>query len=291
MARPTWKGTLSFGLVNIAVELHTMETSDRLDLDMLDKRDMGRIGYLKINKTTGETVAQKDIVKGYPVSKNKYVLLTDADIKAANPKASRTLDVIGFVEDGSIDRIYYSRPYLVAPGQGSAKAYRLLYDVLEETGQLALAHIVLHTKEHTAAVYPHDDALILQLLRFDQDLRTAKDFDVELPAKSTAKPAEKQMAEKLVETMATSWDPSKYKDSYRADLMKLIKARAKKGAKESEEPPKPEKDETPVLDLMAALKRSLGEEKGGSSRSASNGRGTARTKRLHRPAAKRAKAS
>lgn len=281
MARPSWKGTLSFGLVNIGVELYTMETSAPLDLDMLDKRDMGRIGYQKINKTTGETVDSKDIVKGYAVSKNKYVLLTEADIKAANPKASRVVDVIGFVEQGSIGRIYYSRPYLIAPGDGSAKAYRLLHDVLEDTGQLALARIVLHTKEHTAVLYPHEDALILQLLRFDQDLRTAKDFDVELPKKGAAKPAEVQMAEKLVETMATTWDPSDYKDAYRDDLMKLIKARAKKGAKESEEPPKTEKDETPVLDLMAALKRSLDKEKGSSSR----------TKRLNRPAAKRAKAS
>lgn len=286
MARPTWKGTLSFGLVNIAVELHAMETADRLDLDMLDKRDMGRIGYQKINKTTGEVVAQKDIVKGYAVAKNKYVILTDADIKAANPKASRTVDVIGFVEDGSIDRIYYSRPYLVAPGQESAKAYRLLHDVLEDTGQLALARIVLHTKEHTAALYPHDGALVLQLLRFDQDLRTAKDLEVDLPQKGTAKPAEVEMAEKLVETMATSWDPSEYKDSYRADLMKLIKARSKKGAKESEEPPKPDRDETPVLDLMAALKRSLNAEKGGS-RTTSASRTGSRTKRLHRPATKR----
>jgi DNA end-binding protein Ku len=170
----------------------------------------------------------------------------------------------------------------VAPAQGSAKAYRLLYDVLEDTGQVALARIVLHTKEHTAALYPHDDALVLQLLRFDQDLRTAKDLDVELPEKGTVKAAEKEMAEKLVETMATTWDPSEYKDNYRDDLMKLIKARAKKGAKESEEPPKPERDETPVLDLMAALKRSLSEEKGGAR---SNGR--TKTKRLHRPASKR----
>lgn len=291
MARPTWKGTLSFGLVNIGVELHTMETSERLDLDLLDKRDMGRIGYQKINKTTGETVEAKDIVKGYAVSKNKYVVLTAEDIKTANPKASRTVDVIGFVDAGTVDRIYYSRPYLVAPDQGSAKAYRLLYDVLEDTGQLALARIVMHTKEHTAVLHPHDGALVLQLLRFDQDLRTAKDLDVELPAKGTAKPAEVQMAEKLVETMATTWDPSDYKDSYRDDLMKLIKARAKKGAKESEEPPKAEKDETPVLDLMAALKRSLEKEKSGGSGGSTNGRTATKTKRLTRPAAKRAKAS
>lgn len=281
MARPTWKGTLSFGLVNIGVELHTMETSERLDLDMLDKRDMARIGYQKINKTTGETVESTDIVKGYAVSKGKYVLLTDADIKAANPKASRTVDVIGFVDAGTIGRIYYSRPYLVAPNEASAKAYRLLHDVLESTGQLALARIVLHTKEHTAVLYPINDGLILQLLRFDQDLRTAKDLDVVLPKKGAAKPAEVQMAEKLVATMKTTWDPSEYKDSYRDDLMKLIKSRAKKGVQESEEPPTAEKDDTPVLDLMAALKRSLGEEKNGSTR----------TKRLHRPAAKRAKAS
>jgi DNA end-binding protein Ku len=291
MARPSWRGTLSFGLVNIGVELHTMETSERLELDMLDKRDMGRIGYQKINKSTGETVQQKDIVKGYAVSKNKYVILSDADFKAANPKATRTVDVIGFVDDKEIDRIYYARPYLVAPAQGSAKAYRLLHDVLERTKQVALARIVLHTKEHTAAIFPLDDALVLQLLRYDRDLKTPKDLEVELPEKSTAKPAEVEMAEKLVETMATKWDPSEFKDSYRDDLMKLIKARAKKGTEESEEPPKPEKDETPVLDLMAALKRSLDKEKNGdkpsSSRTPRSLRAGTRTKRLHRPASKR----
>jgi DNA end-binding protein Ku len=291
MARPSWRGTLSFGLVNIGVELHTMETSERLELDMLDKRDMGRIGYQKINKSTGETVQQKDIVKGYAVSKNKYVILSDADFKAANPKATRTVDVIGFVDDKEIDRIYYARPYLVAPAQGSAKAYRLLHDVLERTKQIALARIVLHTKEHTAAIFPLDDALVLQLLRYDRDLKTPKDLEVELPEKSTAKPAEVEMAEKLVETMATKWDPSEFKDTYRDDLMKLIKSRAKKGTEESEEPPKPEKDETPVLDLMAALKRSLDKEKNGdkasSSRTPRSLRAGTRTKRLHRPASKR----
>jgi DNA end-binding protein Ku len=280
MARPTWKGTLSFGLVNIGVEMYTMETADRLDLDMLDKRDNARIGYQKINKSTGEVVPQKEIVKGYPVSKNKYVILSDADLKAANPKATRMIDVIGFVDSDEIGRIYYSRPYLLGPAQGSGKAYRLLYDVLERTGQVALARIVIHTREHTAALYPHDDAIVLQTLRYDRDLRSAKDVDIELPAKGAVKPAEQEMAEKLVETMHTTWDPSAFQDSYRDDLMKLIKARAKKGTKESEEPPKPEKDEAPVLDLMAALKRSLTVEKGGAGR-------TGKTKRLARTATKR----
>lgn len=286
MARPTWKGTLSFGLVNIGVELHTMETSDSLDLDMLDKRDMGRIGYQKYNKTTGQLVTTKDIVKGYPVAKNRYVILSDDDLKAANPKATRTIDVIGFVGDGDVGRIYYSRPYIVAPGQGSNKAYRLLYDVLEKTGQVALVRIVMHTREHTGALYPHDDALVLQLLRYDRDLRSAKDLGIELPEASAVRPAEYQMAEKLVETMQMEWDPSEFKDNYRDDLLRMINARAKKGAKETPEPPRVEKDETPVLDLMAALKRSLQEEKapkerGGATARASGGSGT-RTKRLSR---------
>jgi len=295
MARPTWKGTLSFGLVNIGVELHTMEQSDHLDLDMLDKRDMGRIGYQKYNKTTGQLVTTKDIVKGYPVAKNKYVILTDEDLKAANPKATRTIDVIGFVESGDIGRIYYSRPYIVAPGQGSAKAYRLLSDVLEKTGQVALVRIVLHTREHTGALYPHDDTLVLQLLRYDRDLRTTKDLDIELPTADSVRPAEYQMAEKLVETMQMQWDPTEFEDTYRDDLLKLINARAKKGAKETSEPPRMEKDETPVLDLMAALKRSLQEEKPAKSRGKSRApsdesttRGGTKTKRLNRSASKRA---
>ncbi|HET8769516.1 MAG TPA: Ku protein [Gemmatimonadaceae bacterium] len=284
MARPTWKGTLGFGLVNIGVELYTMESSTRLDLDMLDKRDMGRIGYQKINKSTGEIVPQKEIVKGYAIAKNRYVILSDEDFKAANPKATRTIEVLGFVDDGSIDRIYYDRPYLVAPVESSAKAYKLLYDVLERTGQIGLAHVVLHTREHTAAIYPHHGALVMQLLRYDDELRKAEDLDIDLPKDVTVKSAEYEMAEKLVETMAAEWKPDEHKDSYHEDLMKLINARAKKGGKETQEPPRTEKDETPVLDLMAALKRSLKEEGDGEREGA--GRDVKRTKRLNRDGAR-----
>jgi DNA end-binding protein Ku len=295
MARPSWKGTLSFGLVNIGVELYTMETSESLNLDMLDKRDMGRIGYQKYNKTTGELVTSKDIVKGYAVAKNKYVVLSDEDLKSANPKATRTIDVIGFVPTDDIGRIYYARPHLVGPSQGSGKAYRLLYDVLEKTEQVALARIVMHTKEHTAALYPHDDALVLQLLRYDRDLRSAKDLDIELPDAGAVRAAEYDMAAKLVETMAMEWDPSQFEDTFRDDLMKMITARARKGTKETLEPPRAEKDETPVLDLMAALKRSLNEEKNekngkdrtragtrAKSRTTATSRDGTRTKRLTR---------
>ncbi len=208
------------------------------------------------------------------------MILSDEDFKAANPKATRTIDVLGFVDDSAIDRIYYDRPYLVAPVESSAKAYKLLHDVMEKTGQIALAHVVLHTREHTAAVYPHHDALVMQLLRYDDELRKPEDLDIELPKTASVKSAEYEMAEKLVETMAAEWKPGEHKDSYHEDLMKLINARAKKGGEETQEPPRAEKDETPVLDLMAALKRSLKEEGDGERGGA--GRDVKRTKRLNR---------
>jgi DNA end-binding protein Ku len=262
MARGIWKGSLGFGLVTIGVELYGAEAPERLDLDMLDRRDMSRIGYLKINKTTGKPVESGDIVKGYEVSSNHYVILTDDDLKSANPKSTQTLDVIGFVAAKDIPLIYYAKPYLIGPTKGSEKAYLLFHDTLAEMARVALAQVVIRTRQYIAAVYPFQGALIAHLLRYDEEVRKPADLGITMPKGlgRALRPSELSMAKKLVEEMEIEWNPSEYRDEYRDDLLKMVKQRAK-GAKPAHEPPAAAK-ETKVIDLMEALRRSVSEQSG-----------------------------
>lgn len=257
MARSVWKGTLGFGLVTIGVELITAESPEHLELDMLDKRDMSRIGYQKINKTTGEVVESKDIVKGYPVSRDKYVILEDADLKAANPKSTQTIDVLGFVDAKEIPPIYYAKPYLISPTKGSGKAYALFCETLAASSQVAVARLVVRTRQYMASVYPLDGALVVQLLRFESEIRFPEDAGVTIPEEEAKaiRPAERQMAKQLIEGMQMEWEPGEWRDEYRDDLLKLVKERAK-GAKASQ-PVAASGDEPRVLDLMEALRRSV----------------------------------
>ena len=267
MARGIWKGTIGFGLVTIGVELFGAEAPERLDLDLLDKRDMSRVGYLKINKTTGKPVEQTDIVKGFAVAANRYVILSDADLKSANPKATQNIDVLGFVAAADIPLIYFAKPYVVGPTKGSEKAYLLLRDTLESMKLVALAQLVLRTRQYVVAVYPFDGALIAQLLRYDEEVRKPSELGISIP-KGLAKavrPQELSMAKKLVEEMTTTWRPDDYQDDYRADLLKLVKRRTK-GAKAAKDAPAAPR-EAKVLDLMEALRRSVSEQ-GGRSRPA-----------------------
>lgn len=176
MARGVWKGAIGFGLVTIGVELYNAEAPERLDLDLLDKRDMARVGYLKINKNTGKPIESKDIVRGYAVSSNNYVILSDEDLKSANPKATQTIDVVGFVAAKDIPLIYYAKPYVAGPTKGSEKAYMLFRDTLEQMDRVALAQIVIRTRQYLVAVYPFQDALIAQLLRYDDEVRKPADL-------------------------------------------------------------------------------------------------------------------
>jgi DNA end-binding protein Ku len=259
MARGLWKGSLSFGLVTIGVELYSAEAPERLDLDMLDKRDMSRIGYLKINKTTGKPVEQKDIVKGYEVSSNRYVILADEELKEANPRATRTIDVIGFLSADEIPMIYFAKPYVVGPTTGSEKAYHLLARTLESMHRVALANLVIRTRQYLTVVYPFDGALVAQALRYDEEVRKPADFGIDASESAkSVRPPELAMAKKLVEGMEVKWKPSEYRDEYRDDLLELIKRRAR-GAKPAHEAA-PKGREPKVLDLMEALRRSVKEQ-------------------------------
>jgi DNA end-binding protein Ku len=261
MPHGIWKGTMGFGLVSIAIELYPAEAPERLDLDLLDRRDNSRIRYKKVNESTGAEVKPENIVKGYAISKDQYVHLTDADLKSANPEATQTVDIIGFVERDDIALIYFDRPYYVAPLKGSEKAYALLREALERTGQVGIAQIVLRTRQYVAAVYPYQEAIVVHELRYHDEIRSFDAVGLK-GAKAPAAPRSQElaMAEQLMKTMAMAWDPTEYTDTYRRDVLKMIKERAKGGARKVKAKPAG-KEEPRVLDLMAALKRSV-ESKG-----------------------------
>ncbi|MEO6711358.1 MAG: Ku protein, partial [Planctomycetota bacterium] len=229
-----------------------------LDLDMLDKRDLSRIGYQKFNKTTGKIVQQSDIVKGMAVAKDRYVILTAEDLKAANPKATQAIEIEGFVEAGAIDLVYFDRVYYVLPLKGSEKAYGLLRDALRESGKIGVAQFVIRTRQYTAAVYPFGEAIVVHALRYHDELRDPAELGTTKLTGNKPQTKEVAMAEQLIETMSMDFKPTGYSDTYRKDLLKLVKTRARSGGKKS--PPLAKDSEAPeprVHDLMEALRESV----------------------------------
>lgn len=263
MARAAWEGAISFGLVNIPVAVFSAEDSgETISFNMLDARDMAPIGYQRINKETGKAVAWEDIVKGYEIEDGKYVIVTDEDFKKANPRATRSVEILDFVDVADIDPAFLETPYFLAPAKNGGKAYAVLREALKRSGKAGIAKVVLRTKQHLAAVIPRGDALMLEILRFAHELRDPKDLD--LPPESAATSREIEMAEKLVKGMTSRWQPSKYRDDYTQDLLALIEKKAKHGDVEEVEDVEDDLKPTNVVDLMPLLKKSLeAAERGG----------------------------
>jgi DNA end-binding protein Ku len=257
MARALWKGAIVFGLVNIPVDLYPGARSSTLDLDWIDKRDMSPVGYQRINKSTGKPVKSEEIVKGYEYQKGRYVILTEEDFKQANPKATQTVDIKAFVPAGSIAAQFFETPYRLAPGKRGEKGYALLRETLRESKKIAIAEVVIRTKQHLAAVMVDGDALVLEILRWQDEILDPAEF--ELPGKSAVNAKELELARKLVDDMTEPWKPAQYHDTYREDIKAQIERRVKAGNTEeiTEAPKGGEKAGAQVIDLMAALKQSL----------------------------------
>jgi DNA end-binding protein Ku len=277
MARGLWKGAISFGLVNVPVELFSAQKREAgLDLTMLDKRDLAPVGYKRVNKTTGNEVPWEEVVKGYEYEDDKYVVLSEEDFRRANPEASKTVDIVAFVELAHIAPQYFETPYLLAPAKRGEKAYALLRDAMAKAGKAGIATVVIRTKAYLAALVPQGEALILNTLRYHKELKSAEDID--LPeklkgAKVTAK--EIDMALRLIDDMADDWQPEKYHDTYHEDLLKRIEEKIKAG--QTEEITAPEKEEkaaksADVIDLMSLLRKSVegGKKAPAKGRSAAN---------------------
>jgi DNA end-binding protein Ku len=263
MPRAIWSGSLGFGLVQIPVTLHAAEESDELSLTLLDKRDFSPVGYERINKRTGKEVKYEDTVKGYESAPGKYVVLTEHDFAEANPKSTHQIDILDFVELSEIDPHYVDKPYVVVPEKYGKKSYALLREVLKRSGRAGIAKLVLRTRQHLCAVVPHGKALSLLILRFADELRGTGDLN--LPEENLKKlgitSKELDMAEKLVAGMVDKWQPEKYRDDYRKDLLTLIHARAKAGDVNTVSKDRPKAPRAPqgakVVDLVALLAQSV----------------------------------
>jgi len=270
MARALWKGAISFGLVNIPVQLYPAEDRKAFQFSMLDKRDLSPVGYKRYNKATGKEVEWQNIVKGYEYEKDQYVVLSEEDFKRANVKATQTIDIVRFVGADEIAAEYFETPYYLGPEKRGEKAYALLRETLKSTHRVAIAQVVIRMTQHLAAVMPNSRALMLMTLRYQDELRPMKDLD--LPPESAkaagVNPKEVELAKRLVDDMTEQWDPAEFKDTYHADLMARIKEKIKLG--QTKEITKAEPDEkgarrsAEVIDLAVLLKQSLG--KGGAQR-------------------------
>jgi DNA end-binding protein Ku len=253
-----WKGAIAFGLVHVPVELHSAATRTGLDLDLLDRRSHEPIGYKKINKVTGKEVGSEDIVKGYEYEKGLYVVLGEEDFRQANPKATQTVEILSFIDGDEIPAPYYDTPYYLVPTAQGKKVYALLRDTMLKTGSVALATVIIQTKQHLAAVIADEEKLILNTLRYGDEIRDASGFA--FPGKEIGvKPAELKMAEQLIESMRGEWRPEDYCDTYREDVMARIQAKIEAGETQAVAPA--EGGEAPrsaeVIDLMSLLKNSI----------------------------------
>src|SRR5438067_4271911 len=262
MARGLWKGAISFGLVNVPVELFSAQKrSAEVDLTMLDRRDLAPVGYKRVNKATGKEVPWDDVVKGYEYQDDKYVVLSEEDFRRANPQASKTVDILAFVDLHDIAPLYFETPYYLGPGKRGEKAYALLRDAMAKAGKAGIATVVIRTKQYLAALVPQNEALMLNTLRYYKELKRAEDLEIPEKLKGQ-KPTAKEldMALRLINDMADEWKPEKYHDTYHEDLLKRVEEKVKAG--QTEEITEPEKQEkaakgAEVIDLMSLLKKSV----------------------------------
>jgi DNA end-binding protein Ku len=254
-----WKGSLTFGLVNIPVELKTAVRADHISFRLLHKEDLSPVKYERVCQAEGEPVPWNEIVKGYEYEKGKFVVLTDEDFKTAALEQSKTIDILDFVKEDEIDPRYFETPYYLVPAKGGEKPYTLLREAIRQTGSVGIGKIIIRQTQHLAAVKVVGDALVLEIMRFANELVDAKEFS--FPSREAIRPQELQMAEQLVANLAEPFDPTRYTDEYRANLMKIIKAKMK-GKKVKLEEPEGEAPDSDVLDLMSRLRASLEEGSG-----------------------------
>lgn len=267
MARSMWKGAISFGLVHIPVEMYAAVSDKGLDLTMLDRRDFSPVGFKRYNKGNNKEVTWDDIVKGYEYTDGEYVVLSEEDLRRANPEATGTIDILAFVDADDVPLMYYEQPYYLAPGKGGDKVYALLRETLKKAGKVGIANVVIRVKQHLAALVCVGDAIILHTLRYADEIRDTD--DLKIPGKSskgaTITDKELAMAMALVEGMADEWKPEQYHDTYREDVLALIEKKVK--AKETKTITMPDKDSpkpasSNVVDLVALLQASIGKKPG-----------------------------
>lgn len=269
-----WKGSISFGLVNVPVELRRAVNDHRLSFRMLHAKGHSPIKFKRVREDTGDEVPWGEIVKGYEVEKGEFVVLTDADFKEAAIEQSNTIDIQDFIDAGEVDPRLYESSYYITPGKGGQKVYALLRDAMAETRTAGIGKIIIHRRQHIAEIRTDGKALVLMMLRFANELIDPDEYD--LPAATKGATREKEIAVELIESLRSKFDPSKYSDEYEANVMRIIKARAK-GKKVHLEGPEKAEQEPKVLDLMERLQKSLAQTKGGRATERTGARAHGRT--------------
>jgi DNA end-binding protein Ku len=264
MPRALWKGAISFSLVHIPVQLFSATRSHELDLDMLDKRDFSPVGYKRVNKATGKTVEWGDIVKGYQYQKGEYVVLTEGDFRKANVEATRTIDIHAFVEREAVAPYYFDTPYYLLPDRSGGKVYALLRDALAKSQRLAIASVVIRTRQHLCALYPVEDMIVLDTLRYASEIAEVPKVKASGSRRAPGASArEVQMALKLIDELSEPWKPARYHDTYREDLMKRIQEKIESDETHALTPVRAPRAAAggKVVDLMGLLKESLEQTK------------------------------
>jgi len=291
-SRTLWKGAITFGLVHIPVGLHTASTEQGVDFDWLDKRSMDPVGYKRINKKTGREIDKDNIVKGFEYEDGKYVVISPDEIEAVYPRTTQTIEIQRFIDANEIPFVYLERPYYVAPINKGQKVYALLREVLVKTGKVGLAKVVIATKQHLAVLVPSGKALVLNLLRWGDEVKTLDGLD--LPAAGVKgahlTPAEMKMAQQLVEDMSGKWNPEDFKDEFKHAVMKIVDKKVKAGDTETVIQPEEEApgESAEVIDLTELLARSLRGGKGAKGAKATTGKPAAAKKATAKTAAKTA---
>jgi DNA end-binding protein Ku len=253
LARALWKGSISFGLVNIPIELHTAVRNHRPKFRMLHAKDKSPVKFERVCIKDGHPVAWEDLVKGYEYQKGRFIVLTKEDFQAAALEKTRTIDIVDFVEAEEIDDRYFETPYYLVPTKGGERAYALLREAIRESGRTGIAKFILRDAQHLAALEVIENALVLSVMRFADELIDEKQF--EFPSAEGVRKQELDMAKALVNSLAAKWDPSKYTDQYRENLLRIIQGKAK--GEEVELEPAAEPRQAEVVDLMERLRRSL----------------------------------
>ena len=273
--RTIWKGAISFGLVHIPVGLHTATTESGVDFDWLDKRTMDPVGYKRINKRTGREIDRDFIVKGVQYEDGKYVVISPEEINQAYPRTTQTIEIDRFVDAADVPFLYLERPYYLAPINKGHKVYALLRDTLAKTGKIGIARVVIQTKQHLAALIPSGDALVLDLMRWGDEVKPVAELDLPSGRAMAPSASELKMARMLVEDMSAPWDPDEFKDEFKDAIMSLVEKKAKAGEGETVWEPEEEAPSTSdnVIDLTELLQRSL-KARGGGSKKAGSGSAT-----------------
>jgi DNA end-binding protein Ku len=270
MARAIWKGSISFGLVNIPIALYPATRREELKFRLLRKSDLSPVNYKRVAEKDGKEVPWDQIVKGYEYEKGKYVVLKDEDFERVDLEATQTVEIQDFVDQDEIDPMFFYKPYYLEPQKGGDKAYALLRDALKDSGKVGIAKVVIKTRQYLAGLKPEDGALVLELMHFADELADAGTLHV--PKKTEVGKRELNMAKSLIESMSAKWNPQKYRDDYREALMEVIEEKVEAGGKEIEEKPRKPPRPTKVIDLVSVLQKSL-EETGARRKTTARSRG------------------